>query len=69
MGAVQCLDVCPESAFVTSIGGENKSLNFRVIDIFQNPAGKTVALGVLNLVAMLLKKGYTTWTPSCSLYC
>ncbi|XP_047098262.1 periodic tryptophan protein 1 homolog [Schistocerca piceifrons] len=35
MGAIQCLDACPDAPFLFCVGGEKSDCNFRVLDLMQ----------------------------------
>jgi WD40 repeat protein len=40
LGALLCLDACPDLPFVACVGGENKRRNFAVIDVMDISAGE-----------------------------
>jgi hypothetical protein len=40
LGALLCLDACPDLPFIACLGGENKNHNFTVVDAMDISAGK-----------------------------
>lgn len=44
LGALLCLDACPDLPFTVCIGGENKKHNFTVVDVMNISAGKKLCM-------------------------
>jgi hypothetical protein len=40
LGALLCLEACPDLPFITCLGGENKNHNFTVVDAMDISAGE-----------------------------
>jgi hypothetical protein len=62
LGALLCLDACPDLPFVACVGGENKRRNFAVIDVMDISAGKQVT-GYVRMIPL------TFINLHCSLIC